>query len=167
MENALVITLMAIILGASQPALAQSGTNAYPQQKTTEDVSSIENKFEKCMNDPDCSLKERLQIVSDIGNDMDASVQRMRQTCAIMDYNECISPQRDETQQWYKMNSHAREMMKSMEMRSLSQYDNARKSPDEKQSALDKYGEEMNEREPSAGNSKPTEKNPWWKFMSR
>lgn len=158
-QQTIALMIMALMLGASQPAWAQDGASAASPQNYEIQVSpSLDDRFDQCIHNDSCTIRERMNLMSDMSNDMRDVLRQMDKNCAMMDYNECIVPQRDERVQWHKMHNHMREMMQSIEARALNPKEGASLLPDKKQET----GESMNMNEPSAGGENQQEKKRFW-----
>lgn len=146
-----VVTVMAGILccGAQDIRAQDSEIMMLPPKKMKE--MSFEKKYESCMENSECTLESRLRLMEEMGKELQTMLGRMSGVCAIMNYNECIGPQREERQRWRDMHERMSSMMESMEMRLM---------PGER---------EMMSIEPSAGKEGGEEKKErdWWKFFYR
>lgn len=159
MEQSIVLMIMALMLGASQPVMAQDSIIVTPlQQQGKAQPPSLDERFEDCINNDKCDMRERMRLMDDMSDDMHEAMRRMDLICSMMDYNECIGPQRDEREQWHEMHANMQEMMQSMETRALNKKESKKPAPDEKQETAEK----MNKSEPSAGEEIGEEKRRFW-----
>jgi hypothetical protein len=161
----LLLTLTVTMLGLIGLASAQGAART----PLTAENSTLEQRFEVCMNSPVCAMEEQFKLMEDISNAMIASLQRIHQTCVTMRYKSCIVPQMVEVAEWDKMHGHLRDIMQAMEPPSGNTVMNTVKPLPEEAS-----GERMNMLEPAAGftpnpYTKPEQeqmerqKNEWWK----
>lgn len=106
------LLLSVLILGALGTAVAFAQENG-----TKEAVQlSLEERYQKCMDDKDCTAQERWMIIDDMAHEMRTTQQHMRDTCRDMQFkNDCLGTQEKEREQWHKMHTHMRDMMRSME----------------------------------------------------
>jgi len=155
--------LTAAISGLSLLSLAQGAAGQSPQAAFLPDP-----RFELCIGNPLCTTQTRLQIVEDMSDGMRGALQRIRQTCAVMNYRDCIGPQMEDMRQWRKMDDHARDMMQAVELQYTGTTLNAMPRPPEE------TGKRLNLIDPAAGyNPDPytrpdleqldRQKRGWWK----
>ncbi len=174
MEQALATALVIIALGISQPAIAQKTVSA--DKKSAEKSQSLDKRYANCLGNADCSIQERLELITALGNHQREIQQDMDRNCLVLGYNECIGPQLDERAEWHKTHKHMANLMQSLEDRSTGGMMNYSKNASQDKSSLDKKAEEMSKQEPAAGVPRPPkdytepqnkdEKRPWWKFLS-
>lgn len=175
MEQALATALVIIALGVSQPAIAQK--SASNDKKPPQKSLSLDKRYENCMGNSDCSIQERLELITALGKNQREIQKNMDQNCLILGYNECIGPQLDERAEWHKNHKHMANLMQSLEDRSTGAMIDNSKELAQNDSSLDKEAKEMSAQEPAAGppqtpkDSKAAEnkevKRPWWKMHSK
>ncbi len=153
MKQTIRMMIMALALAAAHPACAQeSASPATPP--IAEKPAGLDERFARCMNDPQCTLRERMRLMREMDDDMRETWEQMDQNCMMMDYNECIGPQRDRRQHWRKTHEYMDKMMRSMETRALDQAEVGKPAT----------------AEPGDKNAQPAgdaEKRPWWKRWQR
>mgnify|MGYP000977299126 CR=1 FL=1 len=76
---------------------------------------SLDARYDKCMSDPQCSTEERLQLMNEMADYLRYELRRMDRKCIDYHYEDCISIQSDDFEQWHKINNYMLDMMKSME----------------------------------------------------
>lgn len=76
---------------------------------------SVEERFQACIVSPDCQPEEQLQLVAALSAEMSLAAQKMVKICSSKVYLNCMGPKHEETRQWYKMNQHAREVLRLAE----------------------------------------------------
>ncbi len=172
MKEAMALTLITAILGMVHPVMAQSEmkvTPATPQLMTP--VPTLEERFQKCIGNPDCPLEERLQIMSEMSDSMHSSIMGMDQFCRGLQYSkDCIGPRNERAQHWRMMNRHMKEMMGSIAPPRAEDKQQPEKSsaapmatPEQDKSL------EMSKEEPAAGEPEAPvlrqEKRPWWRYF--
>lgn len=155
MNQTLVLALMAIMVGATGTAAAQNDTSVSKSEYLPIPGLSIEQRHMECVDDPDCTLEERLMLMEEMNDEMAAMLERMNETCMELDYEACIDPRSAANEQWHKMHNHSGEMMFSMEITSemgpfMTEYEPER----ERQQRMEQLGEEMGRQEPAAGNTR-------------
>lgn len=175
MEQALATALVIIALGMSQPAIAQKSVST--DKKPAEKSLSLDKRYENCLGNAECSLQERLKLITALGDRQREIQKDMDRNCLVLGYNECIGPQLNERAEWHKTHKHMANLMQSLEDRSAGTMMEYTKNSSQDKSSLDEKAEEMSKQEPAAGVPRPPkdymapqnkdEKRPWWKFLSK
>lgn len=78
-------------------------------------TNTLDARYKKCVNDPECSTEKRLQLVNEMADYLRYELRRMNRNCINKDYEDCLSVQSNDLEQWHKINSHMLDIMKSME----------------------------------------------------
>lgn len=166
------IAAMAIISGIGQPSMAQNGAAPIgPEMQKQMTVSN--DRFERCIDNPGCSIRDRLRIMDSMDEDMRTAMERINKNCMMMNYNECVGPQREETRQWRGIHDRMGRMMQSMEMRSLKTGESATPAPEKKSDMTprEEGGQMIEMMEPAAGDAAmprmEAPKRPWWNILNR
>lgn len=166
MKEAMALTLISAILGMVHPVMAQGGMEASPAAPLAmKEAPALEDRFQKCIGNPDCPLAERLQIMSEMSDSMHASITGMDQSCRGLQYRDCIGPRNERARHWRMMNRHMKEMMGSIAPQEADDVPQPEKSSSAREYGMDA---EMEKKEPAAGEETlpalGQEKRPWWKF---
>lgn len=120
MKKILAITSTVLLLGSYQFAGAQERPHLIHIQYKTGTASpippsSLDERFQICMEDADCPAKDRIKILTEMSETMNQVMQNIGRECAAKNFIDCISIESEQTRQWYKMNKNMRQMMQAME----------------------------------------------------
>ena len=76
---------------------------------------TLDARYESCMNNPDCSPEERMELINEMADYLRYELRRMNRNCINRNYEDCISTQSNDFEQWHKINNHMLNVIKSME----------------------------------------------------
>ena len=117
MRTTLTALLAAIILAHGAVAFAQAtGIPAVTAGANT----ALEQRYSQCISSALCPLQERLQIVQEETNEMNARLQRIFAICAASGFQRCVDEQRAEVDAWHGAERRANQMMLSIAAQSLA-----------------------------------------------
>lgn len=154
MNQTLILALVAVMVGSAGTASAQNETSAGSAEYLPIPGRTLEQRHMECVDDPECSVGERLLLLEEMNDEMDAMIGLMNENCMELDYEDCIDPRSAANEQWHKMHNHSGEMMFSMEINApegmgpfMTEYEADR----QERRRLDEAAEEMRRQEPAAG----------------
>lgn len=180
MSQNLILALIAVLIGSTNPAEAQYQPTESKAEYLPIPGHPLETRYQNCMEDPDCTVQERLMLMGEMDQELTRAMQRMNNTCMDLDYNDCINPRSSYNEEWHKLHSHMGTMMSGMEMNAPDGMGPFMTESEEAPMGMmdEETGEAMSRREPAAGTTeepeadmeniepaeKPKEKN-WWQRM--
>lgn len=110
------------IVAQAQPQLQFSQRGPVAQEQ-------LNNQFDACINNKNCSTRARLQIIQEENDEMNNRFQKIHQACADVNFENCVGSQKKNVDAWYAAQNKMQKLMQSMQARN------------------------MKEKEPAAGNS--------------
>jgi hypothetical protein len=99
---------------------AQPQPQAAPAAATG-NTALLDERFTTCMDNKDCSIQARLQIIQEEDDQMNDHFQRIHQICADANFQDCIDGQKKDVQAWYAAQNNMQKIMRSMESQTLSE----------------------------------------------
>lgn len=115
---------------AQSHAMAQSSTTQSPAYAPPAAGLSLEGRYIQCISAALCPLHERLQIVQEETNEMNTRFQKIFETCAAKNFQDCTDAQQAEMDAWHSADYRAGQMMLSIEAQSLALKESAAGGPD-------------------------------------
>lgn len=156
MNQNVILTLIAVIIGSASPAIAQYEQTESKAEYLPIPGRPLETRYQNCLDDPNCTIQEHLMLMEEMGKEMDSMLQKMNRTCMDMDYSDCISPRSVQNEEWHKLHNHIGQMMANMET-NMSEVMGPPDMTEEKREMEkiidDETGAEMSRQEPAAGSS--------------
>jgi hypothetical protein len=113
------VLLAAAALCHSSVAQAQTAPPSAPAAPATPGLS-LEERYIQCYGAALCPLQERLQIVQEETNQMNALFQRVFEACAAKNFQDCTDSQQADMDSWHSADYRAGQMMLSIEAQSLA-----------------------------------------------
>jgi hypothetical protein len=98
---------------------AQAQTPPAPTQ-TAANSGPLDDRFTACLNNKDCSIQARLQIIQEEDDAMNNNFQKIHQTCADANFNDCLDKEKNDVQAWYNAQDNMRAMMSAMGAQDLN-----------------------------------------------
>jgi hypothetical protein len=77
--------------------------------------NTLDVRYEACMNNPDCSPEERMELIDEMADYLRYELRRMNKNCMNKNYEDCVSTQSDDFEQWHKINNYMLDIIESME----------------------------------------------------
>ena len=159
MNRRMKVIFMALTLGTVPPAHAQYRENMIHIQ--LQESKSITRSVDECLADENCSIKDKLYLMSVMNDDVNEIIWGMDRTCMMMEYNNCVMPQWQKREEWNRLHSRMGSMMRSVESHTF-----AVEERDPEKSYVDDYvPDEYAEIEPATGYPPGMKKRRWWQLF--
>lgn len=120
MEIKLALMIMALALGATPTAGAQEATRPQKPQYIASSPLHVDERFEQCVKEGKCTMKEHLELLNDIAAQMHKTASRMAQPCALKSYQDCALSD-NERGRWYELYARMGQVMQSLEAVEMNQ----------------------------------------------
>ena len=114
MKRLLAFFVWAVV--ACSGVAAQAQIQSQPQNRTV-----VEERFNACMNNNNCSIRVRLQIIQEENDEMKNRFQRIHQVCADDNFQDCIDKQKEDVDAWYAAQNNMQRLMQSMQTQSMQE----------------------------------------------
>jgi hypothetical protein len=86
-----------------------------PSAAAGDNKDALNERFTECINNINCSTQVRLQIIQEETDAMNDHFQKIHQTCADANFQNCASKQNDDIQGWFSAQNNAQELMRSVQ----------------------------------------------------
>jgi len=94
---------------------AQTQTQGSIMPPSAEKQTTLDDRFTQCMRNASCPIQVRMQIMQEENDDMILHFQKIHQTCADINFENCIDHQKEDMQKWHMANGRMQRIMRSME----------------------------------------------------
>ncbi len=109
MKTNAILALFAAAIALSVPAKAQEDPRIISIQYKAAD--SLDDRYSKCLSEPECPLQLRLQLVDELHLRMGQIMRRVERNCAKAQYRQCVFSQTPDLREWRRRDTQMADMM--------------------------------------------------------
>ena len=91
------------------------------EQASAEDGTQLDQHFNACMGNKDCSTQARLQIIQEENDEMKGRFQKIHQVCADKNFKDCIDGQKNDVDAWYAAQDKMQKLMQSIQAQDMNE----------------------------------------------
>ena len=130
----LAVACSCVVAQAQSQPQSQAQPQPQPQvqaqpQPAIESQAHLNERFNACLSNKDCSIQVRLQIIQEENDEMNNRFQKIHQVCADANFQDCIGRQKADVDAWYAAQNNMQKLMQSMQTQGLNEKEPAAGGP--------------------------------------
>ncbi len=95
MDLKIALMIMALAYASPPSAFSRNDISQRPSQKYEAIAPSLDERFQSCISNDSCTIKERVNLLNDLNKNMRKILLRMEQACTINNDNSCSLPKNE------------------------------------------------------------------------